>query len=168
MLAADEELWRLRMRSEVVHESGTIFMSGDREVLGESIFLQRFFRHISVDHVLVDSRHHHRDRRLITDSKRRAATVRFSSLSFAGAVSADTGLVFVENFVHARQIVEWTRLDIVVHVAFLSARSLSDAVKFGTTCALVLTAWASFVAVDFARTSIFAADFFGPTFTLAD
>lgn len=76
----------------------------------------------------VDSTHHHRERRLITDSKRRIATIRFSSFSFAGAVGADTGLVFVENFVHARQIVEWTRLDIVVHVAFLSA--LNFEIKF--------------------------------------
>lgn len=110
MLAADEEFWRLRMRSEVVHESGTAFMSGDAEVLGVSIFLQRFFRHISVDYVLlysklmhflikniftVDSRHHRRERRLITDSKRRIATIRFLSFSFAGAVSANTGLVFI-------------------------------------------------------------------------
>jgi len=143
-------------------------MSGDSEVLRVTIFLQRFFRHISVDHVLVDSRHHRRERRLITDSKRRIATIRIFSFSFAGAVSANAGLVFIENFVHARQIVELTRLDIVVHVAFLSAHSLSDAVKFVTTCALVFIAWASSVAVGFARTSIFAADFFGPAFPLAD
>ena len=60
-------------------------------------------------------------RRAISDIKSRIATVRFLSLSLAGAISADAGLVFVENFVHAGQIGVRTGLDVVVHVAFLNA-----------------------------------------------
>ena len=52
MFAANKELWRLRMRSEVVHESWTGFISSNSEIFGISIFLQRFFCYISLNHVL--------------------------------------------------------------------------------------------------------------------